>query len=352
MSLVLAAWPEQDVFVGRKAELARLAEVMDWVRQGRPWLVTIEGESGVGKTALARRTLASFTDVTRLWARADPAESNLGYGILGQLVRGVDRSLLTRYPLLADEAPASAPFAVGAQFLGLIGALQRAAPVLVVIDDVQWADRRSAEALSFAFRRLSVDPVAVILTIRGGHDQLDVPVHRMLLSMPQRRRIALSGLSEADVAPLASALGAGKLGPGDIRHLHDRTGGHTLYLQTILSDAHGLQRLGQDLDIVPASLAATIADQLAALPAPTRALLELLAVVNAPVPLALLGAAAEVAEPAADIQPALRAGLADLAAGEPGRPVAIRHALQRDGLYAGLTAERHLRSSFQQGECL
>jgi DNA-binding CsgD family transcriptional regulator len=340
VSLGLAAWPEQDVFVGRKAELARLAEVMAWVRQGQPWLVTIEGESGVGKTALARRTLASFTDVTRLWARADPAESNLGYGILNQLVRGVDRSLLTRYPLLAGEAPASAPFAVGAQFLGLIGALQRAGPVLIVIDDVQWADHRSAEALSFAFRRLSVDPVAVMLTIRGGHDQLDVPVHRMLLSMQQRRRVALSGLSEADVAPLASALGAGELGPEDIRHLHDRTGGHTLYLQTILSEAQGLQRLGQGPDTVPASLAATIADQLAALPVPTRVLLELLAVVNAPVPLALLGAAAEAAEPAADIQPALRAGLADLAAGEPGRPVAIRHALQRDALYAGLTAER------------
>jgi hypothetical protein len=183
--------------------------------------------------------------------------------------------------------------------------------------------------------------VAAILTIRGDRDQLDAPVHRMMLSLPRRRRHSLSGLTEDEVASLAAALGAGALGPDDIRRLHRRTGGHTLYLQTILSDAHGLQRLGDDPAAVPMSLAATITDQLAALPVPTRSLLEMLAVVN--VPLGLLGAAAEVAEPAAAVQPALRAGLADLAADEPSRPVAIRHALQRDALYAGLSAERRRR---------
>jgi DNA-binding CsgD family transcriptional regulator len=334
------AGPEAEVFVGRHAELALLAGVTDRARHGQPWLATIEGESGVGKTALARHAVASAARATRLWARADPAETDLDYGILGQLVRGVDHSLLTRYPLLTGAAPAPAPFAVGAQFLGLLGALQRYGLVLVVVDDLQWTDHRSAEALSFAFRRLSVDAVAAIFTIRGDRDQLDAPVSRMLLSVQERRRIVLSGLSKADVAPLAAALGAGSLGPDDVRHLHDRTGGHTLYLQTILSDAPGLARLGQDPAVVPASLAATIADQLASLPAPTRALLEMLAVVNAAVPLALLGAAAEVAEPADGIQPALRAGLADLAADQPSRPAAIRHALQRDALYARLTAER------------
>jgi DNA-binding CsgD family transcriptional regulator len=325
--------------------MAQLADILDRARRGQPWVVTVEGDSGLGKTALARHALASpaAAAATRLWARADPAESDLDYGILEQLTRGVDRGLLARYPLLTSEMAAPAPFAVGAQFLELIGVLQRAGLVLVVIDDVQWADHKSAEALSFAFRRLSVDPVAAILTIRGDRDQLDAPVHRMMLSLPRRRRLSLSGLTEDEVASLAAALGAGALGPDDIRRLRDRTGGHPLYLQTILSDAQGLQRLGDDPAAVPASLAATIADQLAALPAPTRSLLDMLAVVNGRVPLGLLGAAAEVAEPAAAIQPALRAGLADLSADEPSRPVAIRHALQRDALYAGLTAERRRR---------
>jgi tetratricopeptide (TPR) repeat protein len=333
--LTVASRLDGDVFVGRKAELAQLADVIARVRQGQPCLVTIEGESGVGKTALARRLLASSAGLIPLWARADPSETDLDYGIVGQLVRGVDRRVLARYPLLAGDMVRATPFAVGAQFLGLVGAQQRAGLVVLVIDDVQWADRRSAEALSFTFRRLSVDAVAVILIVRGDRDQLDAPARQLLLSTAQRQRMVLSGLGVEDVAPLAAALGAGHLDPDAIRRLHDRTGGHTLYLRTMLSDSDGPRQAA-----VPASLAAAIGDQLAALPTPTRSLLEMLAVVNGPVPLTLLGTAAEVAEPSAAIQPALRAGLADRTSDEPVRPVAIRHALQRDALYAALTADR------------
>jgi len=340
VTFLLAGGPEGDVFVGQKAELVGLADVLARVRQGQPWLVTIEGESGVGKTALARRSLASAPELTVLWARADPSEADLEYGIIEQLLRGVDRRVLARYPLLAGDVVRSSPFAVGAQLLGIVGDQQGAGPVALVIDDVQWADRRSVEALSFTFRRLSVDTVAVILIVRGGRDQLDAPTRRMLLSMAQRRRIFLSGLSVDDVAPLAAALGAGPLGSDAIRRLHNRTGGHTLYLRTVLSDTEGLERLGRDTGAVPASLAATIGDQLATLPAPARSLLEMLAVVNRPVPLALLGEAAGVGEPSAAIELTVRAGLADLPRGEPTRPVAIRHALQRDAIYAGMTADR------------
>jgi hypothetical protein len=120
--------------------MAQLADILDRARRGQPWVVTVEGDSGLGKTALARHALASpaAAAATRLWARADPAESDLDYGILEQLNRGVDRGLLARYPLLTGETAASAPFAVGAQFLELIGVLQRAGLVLAVIDDVQW----------------------------------------------------------------------------------------------------------------------------------------------------------------------------------------------------------------------
>ena len=70
----LAGGPEEDVFVGRQAELARIGEAMARVRQGEPWLITVEGESGVGKTALIRHWVASLADVRVLWARADQAD--------------------------------------------------------------------------------------------------------------------------------------------------------------------------------------------------------------------------------------------------------------------------------------
>jgi hypothetical protein len=113
MTFLLAGGPEEDVFVGRKAELAGLADVLARARQGEPWLVAIEGESGVGKTALARRALGPSAGLIALWARADPSEADFEYGLIGQLLRGVDRQVLAGYPLLAGEVVKSSPFAVG-----------------------------------------------------------------------------------------------------------------------------------------------------------------------------------------------------------------------------------------------
>ena len=302
------------MFVGRAAELAGLADVLARVRGGQPWLVTIEGESGAGKTALARRGLAA-AGLAAWWARGDPAETDLEYGIVGQLAAGAGRAALARYPLLAGEAVRAAPFAVGAQLLGLVGDRLGAGPVALVLDDVQWADPRSVEALSFTFQRLSVDAVAVIAIVRGDRDQLDPAARRMLGSVPQAHRIVVAGLGVADVAALAAGLGGRPLGADAARRLHDRTGGHALYLRTVLADPEGAARLaGGDAGVVPASLAAAIGDQLAALPAPARSLLELLAVVDGPVPVARLGKAAGVAGPAEAITSAVRAGLADVAA--------------------------------------
>ena len=122
--------------------------------------------------------------------------------------------------------------------------LQAEGPVVIVIDDVQWADRRSVEALSFMFRRLSVDPVLVVVVVRGERDHLDDVTRRMLISIEQRLRLPVSGLRLDDVAPLAAALGAGGLDSTTIRRLYDSTGGHTLYLQTVLSDPDSWERLG------------------------------------------------------------------------------------------------------------
>src|SRR5215468_637522 len=224
MTFLLAGRPEGDVFVGRKAELARLADALARVRQGEPWLVTIEGESGVGKTALARRSLTPSAGLTALWARADPGEGDLEYGLIGQLLRDVDHRVLARYPLLVGDVVRSSPFAVGVQLLGIVGELQRTGPMALVIDDVQWADRRSVEALSFAFRRLSVDAVAVILIVRGDRDQLDAPTRRMPVSVTEQRTLGLSGVRRNRGAPLAAPVRTRPVRLEGIRRLYDRTG--------------------------------------------------------------------------------------------------------------------------------
>ncbi len=328
-----------EVFVGRGTELARIGEVIQKVQHGQPWLVSIEGESGIGKTALATRAVAPLAPATDMRARGDPGESDLPYGVVQQLFRAVDRKVLARHQLLVGDMSASSPFAVGAELLGLIGEQQEKGPVAIIVDDVQWADVRSVEALSFTFRRLSVDPVAVIVVVRGDREHLDDTTRRLLLSVPQRLHLRLPGLSPADLASLAVAVGAAPLDDSSARRLFDRTGGHTLYVRTVLGDPEALTRLGSE-QTVPLSLAAAIGDQLAVLPAETQALLEMLAVANTRLPLALLGNGAGIPSPSKAIEPAVRAGLVEWWPYEPTCPVVLHHALQRDAIYARLSPAR------------
>jgi MoxR-like ATPase len=102
-----------DVFVGRASELARVAEVVAWVRAGQPWLVAVEGDPGMGKTSLARRCLAQAPDLRVLSARADQAETDLDFGIVDQLLRAAGDVM--QPVLLAGETRSSASsFSVGA----------------------------------------------------------------------------------------------------------------------------------------------------------------------------------------------------------------------------------------------
>ena len=129
-----------DVFVGRATELAQVSEVASRVAAGQPWLVTIEGDPGVGKTALARRCLTGVSGLRVLSARAGQAETDLDFGLVDQLLRTTGGAARPELP--ADEAgSAASSFAVGAHLLEVLGEQQaRAAVIVLLVDDLQWAD--------------------------------------------------------------------------------------------------------------------------------------------------------------------------------------------------------------------
>ncbi len=331
--------PPLDVFVGRAAELARLAEVIAGVEAGEPWLVAIEGDPGVGKTALARRCLAQADGLTVLSARADQAETDLDFGLVDQLLRAAGDGLSTA-ELTDGTGSATSSFAVGARLLEVVGEQQAAGGLAVVIDDLQWADRKSVEALTFTLRRLSVDPVVAIVIYRGPADRLDEAAQRMLLSIENRLLIPLGGLHADEVASLAAALEAGSLSDKAVKRLYQGTGGHPLYLRTLLSEGFDFDPQAPGRLALPRSLAAAIGEQLRVLPAETRVILEMLSVLNLRIPLAQLGQAAEVDSPSAAIEPAVASGLVDWWPEEPACPVEIRHPLVRDAIYAGIAAAR------------
>ena len=327
-----------DLFVGRTAELARVNEVVTRVEAGQPWLVAIEGDPGVGKTSLARRCLTQAPSLRVLSARGDQAETDLDFGLVDQLLRaprGVAQPVLP-----TGGADSATSFLVGARLLEIMGEQQAAGPLAIVVDDLQWADRRSVEALTFMLRRLSVDPVVAVVMYRGPSGQLDEAAQRMLVSVENRLRIPLGGLSPDEVASLAAAVAAGPLDDEAVRRLHRRTGGHPLYLRTVLSegfdfDPRALQRLA-----LPRSLAAAVGDHLRVLPSETRGIVQMLAVLDLRMPLAQLGQVAEVDSPSGAIEPAVASGVVDWWPEEPSCPVAIRHPLVRDAVYAGIAAAR------------
>ena len=333
--------PPLGVFVGRAAELARAAEVIATVQAGQPWLVTIEGDPGVGKTALARHCLveAAGTGLRVLSARADQAEADLDFGLVDQLLRAAGRVSRLVAPAGGTGSDISS-FAVGARLLEVVGEQAASCSVAIFIDDLQWTDRKSVEALTFVLRRLSVDPVIAIVTYRGPSDRLDEAAQRMLSSVENRLHIPLEGLGLDEVASLAAALGTESLEDEVVRRLHADTGGHPLYLRTLLTEGSGFDPRAPGRPALPRSLAAAVGDHLCGLPAETRVILEMLAVLNLRVPLAQLGQAAQTGSPAAAIEPAVAVGLVSWQPEEPTCPVAIRHPLVRDAIYAGITMTR------------
>ena len=331
-----------DVFVGRVVELARIAEVLTQVEAGQPWLVAIEGDPGMGKTALARRGLAQATGLKILSARGDQTETDLDFGLVDQLLRAAGDAVPV-VPSTEGAGPAASSFAVGAHLLEVVGgqgATGATGSVAIFIDDLQWADRKSVEALTFTLRRLSVDAVLAVVAYRGPSDRLGEATQRLLRSVENRLDIALGGLSPDEVAALAAALTAGRLDSDTIQWLYQGTGGHPLYLRTVLSDGSGFDPRAPGRLALPRSLAAAVGDYLRVLPRETRGIVEMLSVLNLRLPLAQLGEAAQVDSPGVLIEPAVAAGLVNWWPEEPTCPVEIRHQLVRDAIYADIAAAR------------
>src|SRR5687767_884748 len=158
--------------VGREQELRTVQAFLDDVASGTRGLL-VAGPAGIGKTAIWRAALSSIgeRDYRVLSTRAVEAEARLSYASLGDLIGDRLDEVADALPppqrreldvaLLRSESGGQGADRRGVA-IGVLRALQamaRAQPIVVAIDDVQWIDGPSAQALSFALRRLDREPV-------------------------------------------------------------------------------------------------------------------------------------------------------------------------------------------------
>ncbi len=224
-------------FVGRQEELTRLRTKLDEIRAGEPRLVLLEGAAGIGKTAILRRLLAQASDVQLLWSSGAHEEQLVPFGVVEQLAHSIRTPLPTQLDGLGrTPARSPDPLAVGAAFVELLSGVQDGGPVVVVVDDAQWADRPSVLALLFALRRLQSDRVLFLFAVREN-ELHRLPEGLLRLATDERGAVLrLPGLDVAEVQDLAAAVIDERLSAPLAERLRDHTGGNPLHLEALLRE--------------------------------------------------------------------------------------------------------------------
>ncbi len=324
--------------LGRRSECETLDELLASVRAGPSRALVLRGEAGVGKTALLEYLVQRASGYTI--ARAAGVESELELAFAGlqvlcapfadrmERLPGPQRDALgIAFGRQAGEAPDR--FLVGLAMLSLLSDAAEEQPLVCVVDDAQWLDAASAQALAFVARRLGAESVGLVFAVR----------ERQFEGLPE---LVVSGLDDADAQALLEAVVAGPLDERVRDRIVSETRGNPLAL---LELPHGRTSAelagGFGLDggpAVPVVIEDSFGERLALLPPTTRLLL----LVAAAEPLGdppLLWRAAERLGIGGDAAgPATEAGLVEL-----GTQVRFRHPLVRSAVYGAATHEDRRR---------
>jgi DNA-binding CsgD family transcriptional regulator len=170
-----------EVLHGRRVERGALERLLGAVRGGRGRVLVVCGEPGVGKTALLESVIGSASGFRVMRAAGVESEMELAFAALQQLCAPMlDR--LDRLPAPQQDAlsvafglragNAADRFLVGLAVLSLFSEVAQEQPLLCVVDDAQWLDRASAQALVFVARRLLAESVALVLVTRDPSEEL------------------------------------------------------------------------------------------------------------------------------------------------------------------------------------
>ncbi|MGH8929869.1 MAG: BTAD domain-containing putative transcriptional regulator [Egibacteraceae bacterium] len=264
-------------FVGRNPELATLRRHLDATQAGSGRVVLVEGEPGIGKTRLAEivATEAASRGFRALWGRCFEGEGAPSLWPWTQVLRQVHeaRDLTALVPWGGQLDPQDARAHLNQALSDLLGQLAVARPLLVVLDDLHWADVASLQLLEFLAATLAGTRILVLAAYR----EVDIPLSGRLTStlgvlarLPGADRVALRGMSVDEVAQMIRERAASQPAPPLAAAVHRRTDGNPFFVTELLrlSDP---QRL---LDgPVPAGVRDVIRHRIARLPPTAQQLL-------------------------------------------------------------------------------
>jgi DNA-binding CsgD family transcriptional regulator len=369
-------------FIGRQPELDALHAALEHAVAGRPRIVLLTGEPGIGKTRTAQAIVdhAAKRNVLALWGRCPEEPGAPPYWpwlqlirryvalhdeqVLGQVVATAAMQIAALDPESARppaEAAAHAETDAGKArfrlFDSIAGMWQRAAarqPLLLVLDDLHWADAPSLRLLDFVMAEAGSSRLMVLGTYRDSEVTRQHPLSDTLAQLHRHahvQRLLLGGFSPAETAQFVAAA-AGVASSELAAALHDQTEGHPLFLAELARDilqagdarpanaASVLQRVRR----VPKGVREVIGARLNRLTPPCVPVLENAAVIGREFRFDLLCRLLDGMTPEqcqAAIEEARMASLIDEST-EPGA-YQFAHALVRDTLYDELPALRRAR---------
>ena len=338
----MAATPPS-AFVGREAELARLAAALEEARQGRAPAIVIEGESGAGKTRLLREFAARAAErgATVLFGRCvDCGDAGPPYWPIIEALRSLS---------LPHQGAGDDRSRFFEAVLDVLEEAGRHAPVVLLVDDLHWADRSTRDLLGFLLANLAGEPGPLVVTavrseaLLSGH-----PLLPLLAELRRSRRaefLTLDRLGKGDVAAQLTSILGHAPEPELLEEIWRRSEGNPFYVEELLAAA----RSGHELT---STLQPILSARLGALSPDARAAAGAVAAAVGPVPHRVL------AEVAAMPEPALLAGLREcvdhhvLVAEARAGTYSFRHSLLREAAYAALLPGEAARLHAAYGRAL
>jgi DNA-binding NarL/FixJ family response regulator len=341
------------VLYGRATESALLDQLLDGAREAQGGVLVLRGEPGIGKSALLDDAVASADGFRVLRGWGVESECKLPFAALHRIIQPVlDHS--ARIPPIQEEALRGAMglggvvdadrFLTSLALLTLLAEVAEERPLLCLVDDADWLDEESADALVFVARRLLAEPVALVLAARGGDGRSMVPTDLPTLTV--------DGLDLASSLQVLAEAAGSQLAPEIGRRLAEGLGGNPLALREVppLLTADQLAGRTPLPDPLPVGAAVEVLflDRVRRMPEPTRTVLLVAAVDDTGDTSTVLAAARSLGASAKDLESAERAGLVRF----DEHVIAFHHPLVRSAVYQWATFTRRQATHLALAEAL